>query len=211
MFLREEQKILFENISRRNTSLGDMYFGGLQLVSDEKNPFHYQLAAHAFRELIDHCEKLTGAVVVKGDGMKQRLVPVRTAFSAVKEARTLTPDSSKDLSGLSEALNEALDTFFVWQDDNRPQKRIRTAVVLTQLAGPGPALPSDVVAHEISSWMRSLEYFNSVAHSGKRAERDEFLGKLYAVEEILLRRIQPRPISELDEIDALIQEGENAN
>jgi hypothetical protein len=68
-----------------------------------------------------------------------------------------------------------------------------------------------VVADEISGWMVSDGYFKSVAHGGKSAERDEFVGKLFAVEDILLRRMQPRPVSDLDEIDALLAEGENAD
>jgi hypothetical protein len=83
--------------------------------------------------------------------------------------------------------------------------------VLSQLSGPGPALPFDVMTQEVTSWMRSVDYFNSVAHGGKRAEREEFLRSLYAVEDIVLRRVNPRPLSDLDEIDALIREGENAN
>lgn len=38
-----------------------------------------------------------------------------------------------------------------------------------------------------------------------------FLGKLFAAEDIILRRVNPRPLSDLDEIDALIREGENAD
>jgi hypothetical protein len=56
-----------------------------------------------------------------------------------------------------------------------------------------------------------VDYFNSVAHGGKRAEREEFLRSLYALEDIVLRRVNSRPLSDLDEIDALIREGENAN
>jgi hypothetical protein len=83
--------------------------------------------------------------------------------------------------------------------------------MLTQLAGPGPALPSDVVTQEISAWIESQDYFNSVAHGGKRVERDEFLGRLFAADDIILRRVNPRPSSELDEIDALIEEAESAD
>ena len=54
-------------------------------------------------------------------------------------------------------------------------------------------------------------YFKKVAHNGRRAERDEFVGKLFVVEDILLRRMQPRPVSDLDEIDALLAEGNDAN
>jgi hypothetical protein len=211
MFLRREQEVLVEQLGRRNPRVADIYFGGLRTFADEINPYHLQLAAHAFRELIDHCPKLIGGAVIFGDSMKQRLVPVKNAFFALKQTSKMTPDPTGNPAGLSNALNEALDDFFDWSDNNRSENRKKTALLLAQLAGPGPALPSDVVADEISGWMDSDGYFKRVAHSIQCVERDDFVGKLFVVEDILLRRIQPRPVSDLDEIDALIAEGENAD
>jgi hypothetical protein len=211
MLLREEQKILFDSFSRRSATLGDIYLGGLRILADETNPFRSQLAAHAFRELLDHLAKSSGAVVIKGDNLPTRLMRVRRAFDALREPNGATAASPKDPALLSTALHEELSKLFTWQDENQPQRKKRVAVMLTQLAGPGPALPSDVTTQEVSAWIESQDYFNSVAHGGKRVERDEFLGRLYAAEEIILRRVKPRPLSELDEIDALIEEGENAD
>jgi hypothetical protein len=211
MFLREEQKALLDNLARRSTGLGDIYAGGLKIFGDETNPFRHQLAAHAFRELIDHLATFAGAVVVKGDNLPSRLLPVRKAFTALREANDPTSGFAREAGLLSEALHEELNKLFDWQDNNQPQRRIKTAVVLSQLSGPGPALPFDVVTQEVSSWMRSQDYFNSVAHGGKRAEQEEFLRSLYAVEDIVLRRVNPSPLSDLDELDALIEEGEYAN
>jgi hypothetical protein len=181
------------------------------VFADETNPYRFQLAAHAFRELIAHCLRMTGGRAVFGDGMKQHLVPVKNAFFALQKTVQLAPDPTSRPSGVSDALIVALNDFFDWSDNNRAENRKKTALLLTQLAGPGPALPSDVVADEITGWMDSDEYFKSVAHGGKSAERDEFVGKLFAVEDILLRRMQPRPVSDLDEIDRLLAEGENAD
>jgi hypothetical protein len=154
---------------------------------------------------------MTGGKAVFGDGMTQRLVPVKNAFFALKKTSQIAPDPASRPSGVSDALIVALNDFFDWSDNNRAENRKKTALLLTQLAGPGPALPSDVVADEISDWMDSDGYFKAVAHSGRRAERDEFVRKLFAVEDILLRRMQPRPVSDLDEIDQLLAEGENAD
>ena len=211
MFLRQEQGILLDQLVRRDALVAEIYAGGLKAFTDETNPYRFQLAAHAFRELIAHCLKMTGEKVVFGDGMKQRLVPVKNAYLALRKTRQLAPDPAGRPAGVSDDLIVALGKFFEWSDNNRPEARKRTGVMLTQLAGPGPALPSDVVGGEISAWMNCDEYFKLVAHSKQRAERDEFVGKLFAVEDILLRRMQPRPVSDLDEIDALIAEGENAD
>jgi hypothetical protein len=209
MFLRREQNALLEELQRRSESLANIYIGGLRVLVDEANPTRFQLAAHAFRELISHCSELTGAPVVYGDGMKQRLVPVKSAFAAMKRTSVGPPNLSGDSAVMSGSLSEALEEFLEWAENNRPEARKKTALMLSQLAGPGPALPSDVVADDISGWMDSDSYFKLVAHHKRTAERDEFVGNLFIVENVLLRRMQPRPVTDLDEIDALIEEGEN--
>jgi hypothetical protein len=211
MFLRQEQRVLLEQLSHRSASLADIYSGGLRVLVDETNSYRFQLAAHAFRELIAHCPSLTGGSVVFGDNMKQRLVPVKKAFEKLRRLSALTPDPTSNPTGLSDALNEALEDFFEWSDTYHAENRRKTALLLSQLSGAGPALPSDVVADEISRWIDSDKYFKDVAHNSRRAERDEFEGKLFVVEDILLRRMQPRPVSDLDEIDALLAGGDDAN
>lgn len=203
--------MLLEQLGRRDALVAEIYAGGLRAFADETNPYRFQLAAHAFREMIAHCLRMTGEKVVFGDSMKQRLVPVKDAFLALKKTSQLAPGPTGQPVGISEALIGALNDFFDWSDNNRADNRKKTALLLTQLAGPGPALPSDVVADEISGWMDSDGYFKAVAHSGKRAERDEFVGRLFEVEDILLRRMQPRPVGDLDEIDRLLAEGEDAD
>jgi hypothetical protein len=211
MFLRHEQNTLLDQLRRRDGSIADMYFGGLRIFADEANPYHFQLAAHSFREVIAHSSKLTGGTVVFGDNMKQRLIPVKKAFTALKQASSLDSDPTGNVSGLSDALNEALEEFFDWSDNYQSENRKKTALLLSQLSGSGPALPWDVVANEISGWMDSDEYFKRVAHNSLRAERDKFIGKLFTVEDILLRRMQPRPVTDLDEIDALLAGEDNAD
>jgi len=211
MFLRSEQNALLEQLQRRSESLAAIYMGGLRVLADDENPSRYQLAAHAFRELVSNCSELTGTPTVYGDGMKQRLAPVRDAYTAMKRASETLPDGNGDVVSLSVSLTSALDDFFRWETENRPAVRKKTAILLSQLSGAGPALPSDVVTDDISGWMRSDEYFKLVAHHKKAAERDDFVSKLFIVENVLLRRMQPRPVSDLDEIDTLIEEGENDN
>src|ERR1019366_9560429 len=96
MFLRREQNALLEELQRRSESLANIYIGGLRVLVDESNPTRFQLSAHAFRELISHCSELTGAPVVYGDGMKQRLVPVKSAFVAMKRTSAGPPNLPED-------------------------------------------------------------------------------------------------------------------
>jgi hypothetical protein len=210
MLLRREQGVLIEQLQCRSPEIADMYCGGLCSFSDAKNPFRLPLAAHAFREVMKHCTGLTGESVVFGDGMPNRIKPVREAFQAWKQMGTITAGSTT-IVGLSEDLRHALETFFDWQKQNRPDARKKTALMLTQLAGPAPALPSDIVVGEISAWMEVFDYFNLVAHSKHKTKPEKFVDRLFLVEDILLRRLQPRPVSDLDEIDALLAEVNDAN
>jgi hypothetical protein len=210
MFLRKQQGVVVEQLRRRSAEIADMYYGGLCSFADEKNPLRLPLAAHAFREVMTHCSRLAGESVVFGDGMKSRLKPVREAFQEWKQTSSVAAGSAATIAGLSEDLRDALEAFFDWQEQNRPEKRKETALMLTQLAAPAPALPSDVVAGEISTWMEVHEYFDLVAHSKHKTKPEEFVNRLFLVEDILLRRLQPRPVSDLDEIDALLAEADDA-
>ena len=208
VFLRNEQNVLLEQLRRRSARVANIYFGGLRALTDEENPCRFELAAHAFRELISHCSELAGTPPIYGDGMKQRLVPVKKAYLALKEGSGNSPGVDGGVAN-PVALREALDDFFAWAENNRPEARKKTALLLAQLAGPGPALPSDVVADDVSGWMDSDEYFKRVAHHDKVPDRDEFIGRLYVIENVLLRRMEPRPVRDLDEIDLLLGEVEN--
>ena len=206
MFLRGEQNTLLAALERREPDIAAKYYGGLRSLADEGNPFRLQLAAHAFREVLAHLVILTGQSVVFGDGMKNRIKPVKKAFVAWRNARSSAPG----LVGISEALESALGDYFEWEDRNRPDFRKKTAMMLTQLAGPVAALPSDVVGDEISAWMEIDAYFKLVAHSTHRTTVDALVNKLFIVEDILLRRLTPRPVTDLDEIDALLAEDDYA-
>lgn len=210
MFLRKEEGMLIEQLKRRSPKIADMYYGGLCSFADEKNPFRLPLAAHAFREVIAHCARLTGESVVFGDSMGSRIKPVREAFQAWKQTSAFAADATATIVGMSDDLRDALEAFFNWQEQNRPETRKKTALMLTQLAGPAPALPSDVVAGEISAWMKVDEYFKQVSHSKRKTKPEEFVNNLFLIEDILLQRLQPRPVSDLDEIDALLAEADDA-
>ena len=53
-------------------------------------------------------------------------------------------------------------------------------------------------------------YFKVVAHSSHKTTVDALVNKLFTVEDILLRRLKPRPVSDLNEIDALLAEDDYA-
>lgn len=210
MFLSQEQNELLEQVRRRDPSIAEMYYGGLCILADESNPFHLQLAAHSFREVLAHLVELTGQSVVFGEGTKSRIKPVRDAFYEWKDSLAENANAAGAIVGLSEDLETALNEYFAWDERSGFDFRKKTALLLTQLAGPLAALPSDVIAEDLEVWIDIDRYFKLVAHGKHLTTREALTNKLFMVEDILLRRLRPRPVSDLNEIDALLAEDDDA-
>jgi hypothetical protein len=207
-----EQEALVASLERRSTKLARIYRGGLVVLFDEQNPCRFELAAHSIRELMEKCPLLiNGEVLSTGDGMKNRIAPVRQAYLLVTREQGFNETSPvKASEGAVRAVFVELGKFFKWEVANRPQAEKRTAEILTALSGPGQALPVDISDNEVARWMEADEYFKMVAHNRQETvNRDEFLRHLAFIEQVLLRRLQPRAVAELDALDALIREGEN--
>ena len=214
MLNKADQETLYASLARRNEKLARVYRGALMVLADENNPCRHELAAHGFRELIEKSPWLTnGEAVVTGDGLKNRLGPVRSAFSVVVRNREIEePLSLNGIEGPLRSLISELETFFQWQDMNRPKAAVRAAKNLSILAGAGPPLPSDIFETEVAGWMSAQKYFQAVAHNQfETIDPEEFLRCVNFVETTLLRRLQPRSIEQLNELDALIKGAEDGD
>lgn len=209
-----EQEALVACLARRNTKLAKIYRGGLAVLFDEANPCRFELAGHAMRELIEKSPLLiNGGVVATGDGMKNRLDQVRRAYRVLTQGQGLTERSS--LPGSEDQMRTViveLSRYFEWEADNRPQARKRTAEMLAALSGPGQPLPVDISESEVARWMDADGYFKMVAHHRcDSVDRDEFVRHMTFIENVLLRRLQPPAVPELEALDTLIKEGENGH
>ena len=162
---------------------------------------------------MEKCPLLTGGDVLSsgGDGMKNRLGPVRQAYLTVTMDQGFSESSL--LAGLESPVRAVLmelTRFFKWQDDNRPKTETRIAETLAALSGPGQPLPVDVFDDEVSRWLEADGYFHMVAHNRQdTVNQGEFLRHMTFIESVLLRRLQPRAVAGHETLDALIQEGEN--
>ncbi len=209
---RSEQEALVACLARKNAKLAKIYSGGLAVFFDEGNPLRFELAAHAMRELIEKSPLLINEeVVATGDGMKNRLDQVRRAYQMLTQGHGFNEKSP--VPGSEDQVRAVileLSRYFEWEADNRPQARQRTARMLGALSGPGQALPVDVSDNEVARWMEADGYFKMVAHNRRDSvDRDEFVARMMFIERVLLRRLQPPAVPELDELDALIEEGES--
>ena len=208
-----EQKALVACLARRSEKLARIYDGGLRVFYDDENPSRFPLAAHSMRELIEKIPLLTeGEQLPTGDGMKNRIEPVRQAFLAVRVQGFGETSPLDAVDGAVRAVLGELGRFFEWLEDYRPQAEKRTAETLTRLSGPGQALPVDISENEVAGWMEADTYFKMVAHNRQDGvNRDEFVHHMTLIEGILLHRLQPTAVEDLDALDALVREGEHGH
>jgi hypothetical protein len=212
MSASKQQEGLVGCLAGRNAKLARIYKTSLLVLFDEDNPSRFELAAHCMRELIRNSPLLINAErLVTGDTMKSRLDEIRRTYRTLTQGQGFADDSS--LSGLEaqvRAVIVAISRYLKWESDYRPQARKRTAATLSGLSGPGQALPVDISGDEVAGWMRADEYFKMVAHySNETVDQNEFVRHMTLIEAVLLRRLQPPAVSELDALDALITEGED--
>lgn len=208
-----EQEALLACLARRSEKLARIYGGGLRVLYDDENPDRFSQAAHSMRELMDKSPILTGQEAIpQGDSMKLRIDPVKQAYLAVR-AQGFNETSPLDaVEGPLRAVIGALDRFFEWMEENRPQTKRRTAQMLSNLSGPGQQLPVDISDNEVRQWMAADAYFKKVAHHGQdHVNENEFILHGTFVENVLLRRLQPPAVPDLDALDALIREGEHGH
>src|SRR5271165_791402 len=206
-----EQTELVASLARKEQKLAGIYEAGLHVFYQTENAGRLPLAAHSMRELIEKCPTLTGREPrVQGDTMKSRIHPVRQAHDALKR-KGFT--NTSPLDGVDKAVRKVLarlSTFFDWMDDNRPSLEKETAEMLSDLSGPGIPVPMDISDATVAGWMAADVYFKRVAHHGEEhVNDDEFVEHMTLVEKVLLQRLQPRAIADLDDIDALVAEAEH--
>ena len=85
-----------------------------------------------------------------------------------------------------------------------------TAQMLSDLSGPGPAVPIDIFNDIVARWLAADEYFKDVAHHQRNNVNEaEFATHMTFIENFLLQRLQPQAIADQDVIDALIAEAEH--
>jgi hypothetical protein len=206
-----EQNELVASLARRSERLAGIYDAGLCVLYQEDNHGRLPLVAHSMRELIEKCPTLTGRQpATQGDNMKNRFQPVKQAYLRLK-GQGFTEASPLDaVEGAVREVMGKLDRFLEWMEENRPQLEKRTAQMLGDLSGPGPAVPIDIFNDIVARWLAADQYFKDVAHHQRNNVNDaEFVTHMTFIETFLLQRLQPRAIADQDAIDALISEAEH--
>lgn len=97
----------------------------------------------------------------------------------------------------------------VEQDDPGSRKTQIIALIQAYNGSNGQQTPAQLLTTQLNILWTLRELFVSIAHHGKPdATIDEVKQAIVQFEECLLNLMSPEPIPDLDELDALIEEGE---
>jgi len=212
-FLSTQTLLLLEALNEKDELLGRMLYGSWYSVNDTKNPEAYPQAAHSIRELMEKAPDLIPDVPVKqGTGSLSEDVRVlHEAWKIIKSgAWKSAPPWKGSIDNTLESWLGKAETFFEDFGKNHETRKQQVAKAITALDKSGQPLPAKLIEIRVKEWGELSKYFMKIAHHGAVADPAEFELEVQLLEEFLLSLIHPQPIPVMDELDALIAEGESS-
>ena len=207
-----QQFALYNALLRKNEVLAQIYYGAIKVLTDIDNPDRFALAAHDMRELM---EKLPNYIDVEIKAHNENL---GDKIQPLKEQWRSTCSKTNCFDGLTwsgeidrplASLLREFGSFFQWQDENLPKRNEEITAALRKLDISVCKLPISLEEQNVKTWKQLRKYFIGISHHGKHPTKDDFDSKLDIFEGFLLDRLYPRTFTDLDEIDDIIQEGDN--
>ncbi|MDD2836074.1 MAG: hypothetical protein PHY05_07970 [Methanothrix sp.] len=212
IILHKPQLDLFNALLSKDIKLARMYLGAIKVLNDMDNIDRFALAAHDLRELM---EKLPYYIDVETKAHNETLVNkvqlIKKQWHETCRKTTCVRDGTWNGEidkSLASMLRE-FGSFFKWHDENLPKRNEEITTALRKLDISGCKLPISLEEQNVKTWKQLRKYFIGISHHGKHPTKDDFDSKLDIFEGFLLDRLYPRTFTDLDEIDDIIQEGDN--
>jgi hypothetical protein len=206
------RRALHDALSKKNTKLATIFEGAIIALEKSENPERLPQCAHSLRELI---EKLPQYLDLPTKASGEKLGPKVNELHPVWEQglRSASYQDGAWEGAIDKHLRRALlrlGEFFVWHRTHMPRRRAEAANALRAVDPSRRTLPSHLEALVVDTWEDLRTFFQAVAHHGRVVDDAEFLGKVDALESLLLERLVPRTFSDQEEIDAIIREAKDA-
>jgi hypothetical protein len=201
---------LLTALGRLSGDLVVIYLGGVWVLEDPGNPDGSALAAHSFRELMEKLPKyLDVPTKARGEKLGAKVNELddswgRAQTSACHKNGAWGGEIDTHLSGFL----SRLQAFFSWLHEHKPRRKAEAAHTLRQLDASRRGLPNPLEVLNVKAWEEMHEFFQAVAHHGKKVDRSEFDQRVGGLESFLVERLVPQTFDDLAEIDALLREGE---
>lgn len=176
-----------------------LYRDALRILDDDTYDTQIRMAAYALRELLEELEKSSG--IKRPSDLGNRVSTLREGW------RKIAPTEGQDLSAVGDEAARMLVAFFEQLDTDRKTRRERAQITLSGLDPSRVLGPPEVGKARTEALLAFRGRFNPVLHGGKSLARSEFLTRLEDFEVFLIDWLRPRTFEDLDEIDALLEEG----
>ena len=206
--LAREQQRLHDALSERGEKLGAMYLGGLQVLEDTANPDRVAQSAHSMRELM---EKIVDPK--RRPGLTAKVNEVEDRFRDQKPKTNCHSDSTGWAGTIDPPLRkilQRLEDFLDWFVAFYPRKKERFRHALSRMEGTDLVVPEASFRIHWKTWRELEEYFVGVSHHGKPTSTEELRKRITELEDFLVLRLLPTTFVDLDAIDALLKESDNA-
>lgn len=210
--LSSQTLLLIGQLELKEKRLSQMLQGAWFAAQNDRHPETATHAAHSARELMEKAPIWLPDVPVQ-QGTKRLTDDVRILHEAWKIIKNGSwpgdPVWEGAIDGALCSWLKQADAFFDDFAQSHQTRKEQIGEAIKALDRSRQQLPGNLIADKVRDWDKLREYFVAVAHHNKVADRGELQENLAKLEEFLLALIYPRPIPMMDEIDALISEGES--
>lgn len=214
--LSREQQQLHNALRSYGEELGAMYVGGLRVLRETANPDRVAQSAHSMRELMEKIGELesvneggsqsAGSMGQKVDHLKQDLVQLKRKTKGYSDAGVWTGP----FNGHLYRFMKKLDGFFDWVEANRRSRRAQFQETMARLDPYDRPLPKPLRDRRYREWKQMNDFFQKTSHHRSFPSRDEVRERIGELELFLAGVLAPRTFDDLNEIDALLQEPDDA-
>jgi hypothetical protein len=191
-----------------------MYVGAVVVLQQRENPDRIALAAHGFREMIDHLPTAVGLRVrALNERMGDRLQPVENAWVKACDASSAFQGGawSGGIDVPLRKLLDALSSFFAWKASHRPRRLSELGQAIRRLDVSGRPLPNSLESEVVRQWSDMRDRFVRVCHHDVSMSEAEFQQMVTELEAFVRDLVKPTTFEGFDEIDAIVEEGERVN
>lgn len=207
--LSDEQRVLYEELQKRDPLLAQIYLGAIRVLKDAENTERVPQAAYSLRELMDN---LTTHFGIQRD-------PLQAVFNKLNDAKTSWDGAQeKSICYANEAwtgsIDDPLSCFLCKAQElfsflsSRLSGKKASSQLLRKIDEFDAFFSESLHRRNLRIWSKAYGFFNGVLHHDEEVEQREFENRLKDTELFLLDLLLPKPTKDFDSLDALIREGE---
>ncbi len=194
-------------------SLAELHLSCISIL-ETNSPCSLQAAAHCMREILEKLQELinkTYNAPEEPPSLGSLVQQVQRKWQSLLQNMNWQDRAWKEkvIDGAMAGFLSEFNTFSAKVEATRPSRRNQKANLFKHFSASPRRVPDNVLNLIIKQWDEYEDYFTAMSHNRKPLDEGKFRDHLDHCERFILDVIEPRTFEELDEIDALIKEGES--